>query len=338
MSFRFGFEHTVCFYCMVWILLVFLFGLLFSFDWGNFLLLCGVSVRGRRDMVPNDGLMVCFKCLRPTQMVFYKVQIGKSYVVIVLILREGLLLNRILCTQSELDQPHIQCKDTIPKIRNKYSQKRNCEASVTISTLMYLWGIYTYIPTIGLPILLQENMWTQNLWEYINQSQTPECGYWDWGHAIYFLGIHKWDFRCSVHTEPDIDYFVFFLDTFFWFRVLLSSLKGGGGGEVPVLPVFDCVFTVWWYDGCRYCFYEVLLMYLFYLRYSLLSTVAKFIVTAWGIVRSYCRTGLPAHSLHGLPVREPYAGVNFIPPVRDFEFSYCTVGLRPMGWHNFHNL
>ncbi len=68
---------------------MFLFGLLFSFDWSNFLLLCGVSVRGRRDMVPNDGLMVCFKCLRPTQMVFYKVQIGKSYVVIVLILREG---------------------------------------------------------------------------------------------------------------------------------------------------------------------------------------------------------------------------------------------------------
>ncbi len=24
------------------------------------------------------------------------------------------------------------------------------------------------------------------------------CGNWDWGRAIPFLGIHKWDFRCSV--------------------------------------------------------------------------------------------------------------------------------------------
>ncbi len=26
-------------------------------------------------------------------------------------------------------------------------------------------------------------------WEYINRSQTHECGNWDWGHPIRFLGI-----------------------------------------------------------------------------------------------------------------------------------------------------
>ncbi len=45
------------------------------------------------------------------------------------------------------------------------------------------------------PILLQENMCG---WEYRNRSQTHECGNWDWGRAIPFLGIHKWVFYCSV--------------------------------------------------------------------------------------------------------------------------------------------
>jgi hypothetical protein len=31
-------------------------------------------------------------------------------------------------------------------------------------------------------------------WEHTNCSQTHECRNWDWGHAIPFLGIHKWDF------------------------------------------------------------------------------------------------------------------------------------------------
>jgi hypothetical protein len=36
-------------------------------------------------------------------------------------------------------------------------------------------------------------------WEYINRSQTHECGNWDWGRAIPFLGIYiNGIFRCSV--------------------------------------------------------------------------------------------------------------------------------------------
>ncbi len=58
--------------------------------------------------------------------------------------------------------------------------------------------IHVSDPTIGLPILLQENTYVDRSWEYINRSQTHECGNWDCCRAIPFLGIHKWDFRCSV--------------------------------------------------------------------------------------------------------------------------------------------
>jgi hypothetical protein len=52
-----------------------------------------------------------------------------------------------------------------------------------------------YIPTIGLPIFLQRNRWT---WDHINCSQIHECGNWERGRAVPFLGIHKSDLVCSA--------------------------------------------------------------------------------------------------------------------------------------------
>ena len=88
-----------------------------------------------------------------------------------------------------------------------YSQKWNCAASLfpkqyynvlSPSSYTHISVRDLYISRIGLPILLQENMYVDRSWEYINRSQTHECGNWDWGHAIPRKGIHKWDFRCSV--------------------------------------------------------------------------------------------------------------------------------------------
>ncbi len=80
--------------------------------------------------------------------------------------------------------PHwLHCKDIILKIRSKYSQKGNCAAWVPISTFTCLWVIFIF------PRLVCLFCYRKISWEYINQTQTHECGNWDWGQAIPFLGI-----------------------------------------------------------------------------------------------------------------------------------------------------
>ncbi len=83
-------------------------------------------------------------------------------------------------------------------IRSKYTQKRNCEAAVPISTFMCLWAIYIHISP-QLICLFCWRKYVDRSWEYINRSQTHECVNWDWGRAIPRKELHKWDFRCSEH-------------------------------------------------------------------------------------------------------------------------------------------
>ncbi len=62
-----------------------------------------------------------------------------------------------------------------------------------------------YISRICLSILLQGICGP--IREYINLSQTHECGNWNWVRAIPREGIHKWDFPCSVVALPADDAF-----------------------------------------------------------------------------------------------------------------------------------
>ncbi len=82
----------------------------------------------------------------------------------------------------------LHCKDTVPKLCNKYSKKRKSAASVCE------WLIYSLDGSAYSAAGKYVN-WS---WENINCSQTQECGNWDWGRAIPFLGIQKFVFRCSV--------------------------------------------------------------------------------------------------------------------------------------------
>ncbi len=68
--------------------------------------------------------------------------------------------------------------------QSKYPHSRVCER-------------FIYIPTIDI-CLFWYRKYVDRCWEYINRSQTHECGNWDWGRAVPRKGIHKWDFRCSA--------------------------------------------------------------------------------------------------------------------------------------------
>jgi hypothetical protein len=88
------------------------------------------------------------------------------------------------------------CKDKMPKILNKYSQKRHIGASVPISTFICLWTNYIFPRWI---CLFCWRKYVDRSWElYINRSETHECGNWGWGRAIPRKGIYKRNCRCSA--------------------------------------------------------------------------------------------------------------------------------------------
>ncbi len=106
---------------------------------------------------------------------------------------------QLFYSQLPRSQPALISCSTLPKmpkIWNKYSQKSNIGASVPISTFMCLWANYIFPRWV---CLFCWRKYVDRSWEYINRSQTHECGNWGWGRAIPRKGIYKRNCLCSVH-------------------------------------------------------------------------------------------------------------------------------------------
>ncbi len=99
------------------------------------------------------------------------------------------------------------------------SQKRNIAASVP-NILIHVSVSYLFIPTDRSACLFCCRKYVDRSWEYINHSQTSECGNWDWGRVIPGKGTQKWDFCCSVYWRMDPES-----------RETVSLMQAGEAGE-----------------------------------------------------------------------------------------------------------
>ncbi len=99
---------------------------------------------------------------------------------------------------------------------------------------MCLWAIFIFP---GPVCLFCCRKFVDRSWEYIKRSKTLECGNWDWGHAIPFLGIHKWNFRCSAV----IGYISKQADLQIKIQRLRTSWNKGGYWTNPYSSKFCCL-------------------------------------------------------------------------------------------------
>ncbi len=95
------------------------------------------------------------------------------------------------------------CKYKKQMACEKYTAKTKCRKiktniprkGILEPQFMCLWATYIFPRWV---CLFCWRKYVDRSWEYINRSQTHECGNWGWGRVIPRKGIYKRYCRCSV--------------------------------------------------------------------------------------------------------------------------------------------